>query len=137
MESHQLRPSIEISDEIRKQLVAQAQESGQVVIHFRYDSHPALHFPDKIRIWQTTYLEDQKTSARSELVHVENICLYPEWLEVPPQSQHFFTLIFKGLPKSVELFDMCEYCDGEGAPFVVSNIPRNDTDVYYVVMGRG
>lgn len=136
MEEIKVRPVIEIESSLLEELKTQAQEQGQVVIHFRYDSHPVMPMPDKIRIWESTYLEDKGSDLKSPLVHVENICKSPQWTVVPPMSHHFFTLIFKGLPKSVEKFDMCEYCDGDGTPFVVADIPRNDTDVYYVVIGR-
>ncbi|WLD24801.1 hypothetical protein NU10_05330 [Flavobacterium dauae] len=44
-----------------------------------------------------------------------------------------FTLIFKGLSKSCESFDLVEIIPEEGG-FEVLNINRNSSDVYYVTI---
>ncbi len=60
-----IRPSIEIEPGLRQELLTQANEQGQIVIHFRYRS--ATGMPgDKIRIWPSTYVEsldDDHTGA--------------------------------------------------------------------------
>src|SRR5690554_5340168 len=65
------------------------------------DSHVYVHchfhnswFDLLIRIWKTTYLVDQPSGARSELIHVENISYAPRWTAVPNGVSYSFLLIF-------------------------------------------
>jgi hypothetical protein len=125
------KPKIDISPEIRKQLLTQTEEMGQVVMHFLYE--PGI-FGSKIRIWPTSYLYDQHSSHRSELVHQDRISLYPEWTDVYPMVDHFFTLIFSGLPKACSVFNFKEECANQGNEFKVDDIIRNQSDVYYFRM---
>ncbi len=122
------KPKIDISPEIRKQLLTQTEEMGQVVMHFLYE--PGI-YGSKIRIWPTSYLYDQHSSHRSELVHQDRISLYPEWTDVYPMMDHFFTLIFSGLPKTCSTFNFKEECANQGNEFKVDDIIRNQSDVYY------
>ena len=124
------KPKVHIAPDLLKQLRDQPEEAGQVIIHFIFRNlHP---WSTLIRIWPTTYLYDQDSDHISELVHAENISMYPTWQEVPPLSQSFFTLIFSGLPKSCSVFDFEEVCDGAGGEFALSGISRNEMDVYYI-----
>jgi len=84
-----------------------------------------------MRIWPTTNLYDNSSDHRSELVHAENICYYPQWQEMS-LGDNYFTLIFAGLPRSCTFFDLVEHCNGNIGAFRVMNIPRNESDVYYV-----
>ncbi len=122
------KPKIDISPEIRKQLLTQTEEMGQVVMHFLYE--PGI-YGSKIRIWPTSYLYDQHSPHRSELVHQDRISLYPEWTDVYPMMDHFFTLIFSGLPKTCSTFNFKEECANQGNEFKVDDIIRNQSDVYY------
>lgn len=125
------KPKVEIAEALLKQLATQAEEQGQVILHFLYQVQ-IFSFGNKIRIWPSSFLYDLHSDHRSELVHVENISIYPEWLELMPGQHHFFTLIFSGLPKSCTLFDFVEHCDGGPGAFEVRNIKRNNSDVYYI-----
>lgn len=94
------------------------------------------HFNNKwrdtlIRIWKTTFLVDRSSSAKAELVHAENITYAPLWTLIPDKSQYTFLLIFSGLPKSCNVFDLTEQISEPGG-FHVPNISRNETDVYHV-----
>jgi hypothetical protein len=126
------RPSISIDPEILKELKNQTEEQGQVVLHFLYNAPVSMIM--NIRIWPTTYLYDQHSSHRSDLVHIEHICLAPMWMPCFPGEKLYFTLIFSGLPKSCTVFDFVEECHSEGGAFEARGIIRNNSDVYYLEM---
>ncbi|MGE0772476.1 MAG: hypothetical protein AB7K37_12240 [Cyclobacteriaceae bacterium] len=84
-----------------------------------------------IRVWRTTFVIDRQSSARSQLIHAENITYAPLWTMVPGRTRYSFLLIFGGLAKSCRVFDLVEEIAQPGG-FHVSNIPRNDKDVYHV-----
>jgi hypothetical protein len=105
----------------------------QVIVHCHYTcTNPYGMY---IRIWPTTYLIARDLQHRSELIHAENIPLAPEWMAVAPGTKSQFTLIFSGLPKGCERFDLAEIIPQEGG-FFVAGIERNDMDVYEVEMGE-
>jgi hypothetical protein len=124
------KPKVDIDPSILRQLKTQTEEMGQVIIHFLYQSNPFTY--STIRIWPSTYLYDLTSSHKSELAHVENITMFPEWKEIPPGGHNYFSLFFTGLPKSCTKFDFVEECDGAPNNFEVRNIPRNDQDVYFI-----
>lgn len=74
-----------------------------------------------------------ESDHQSEMVHAENISIYPEWQEVLDGSTAYFSLIFTGLPKSCRKFDLYERIPESGG-FMVWGIERNETDVYYVII---
>jgi hypothetical protein len=84
-----------------------------------------------VRIWRTTFLIDRQSSARSGLVHAENITFAPVWTIVPQNFNYTFLLIFNGLPKSCEVFDFVEEIEQSGG-FYVPDIVRNESDVYHI-----
>ena len=84
-----------------------------------------------IRIWKTTFLVDKYSGHRSKLVHAENISYAPMWTEVPNNALFQFLLIFEALPKGCSIFDLVEDIPQPGG-FFVSDIMRNQTDVYHV-----
>lgn len=84
-----------------------------------------------IRIWRTTFLIDKSSSHRSKLVHAENITFAPQWTVIPENKMFQFLLIFEGLPKGCERFDLLEDIPQPGG-FYVADIMRNKKDVYHV-----
>ena len=120
-------PRIDISPDLLEELQNQVHEQGQVVVHCIQESP----YPSFIRIWPSTYLYDQHSVHKSELVHAENICYFPQWKAVE-EGQNYFTLIFAGLPRDCSVFDLIEHCSNEGGAFKALNIVRNKADVYYV-----
>lgn len=84
-----------------------------------------------IRIWQTTFLIGKACDGKANLVHAENITYAPVWTLVPRNYEYVFLLIFTGLPKSCRSFDLVEEIPQPGG-FFVSNIGRNETDVYHI-----
>jgi hypothetical protein len=88
---------------------------------------------DKIRIWKSTFLHAKGSSHRSSLIHVENISLHPTWTHVSEGETINFTLIFSGLPKDCEYFDLIEDIPEPGG-FIINEIKRNNSDVYHFTM---
>ena len=123
------KPKVDISPKLIEYLESLVHEAGQVVVHCFYLAGP--YYGDKIRIWKTTYLFDQHSAHKSELVHTTNISIYPVWTELSPNQLYSFTLIFSGLPKSCTIFDLIEQIPAAGA-FELKNIKRNKSDVYYL-----
>ena len=83
-----------------------------------------------VRIWKTTFLVD-KGGSKSGLVHAENISIAPMWTLIPDRATHSFLLIFAALPKGCKQFDLVEEIPQPGG-FHVSNIQRNQNDVYHI-----
>ena len=94
--------------------------------HFKNDWEGML-----IRIWRTTFLIDRAAVSRSGLIHAENISIAPQWTLIADHQPFSFLLIFSSLPKSCTQFDLVEEVPQPGG-FLVSNIRRNETDVYHV-----
>lgn len=103
-------------------------EESQVVVHCTYK---ASLWVDGIRVWKSTFLISRDCGHRSELLHVENISLYPVWTRLYYGEVRNFTLIFAGLPKSCTAFDLVEEIPEPGG-FLVEHIARNQSDVYNV-----
>jgi hypothetical protein len=119
--------------EIAKEILAaiNCEEEKQVIVHVRTTN--LLYYNCAIRVWPTIYLFPKNSSMRCNLIESYNIAKYPEWQILPLQSTHRFTLIFQGLPKDCEMFDIIEVIPESGA-FEVRNIQRNKQDVYSVVL---
>lgn len=100
---------------------------AQVIVHGSYKGSDTD--ADLIRIWRSTFLIAHGSAHRSKLMHFENITLYPNWTMVFPGKEHFFTLIFSGLPKDCTMFDLIEEIPQSGG-FEIRDIQRNKMDVY-------
>lgn len=120
-----------ISPELLEALQPKVETEKQVIVHCCF---PRTPFVDMlIRIWSSTFLIDESLAHKSSLIHHENISLFPNWTEVPPMKDYWFTLIFSGLPKECKTFDLKEEIPQEGG-FWIKNIKRNSTDVYRVII---
>lgn len=84
-----------------------------------------------IRIWRTTYLIDKADGTQSKLLHAENISFAPVWTQMPNGTVYSFLLIFEGLPRACQQFDLIEDIPQPGG-FEVRSIRRNDSDVYHI-----
>ena len=120
-------PKVHISPALLEELETKIHEQGQIIVHCIQESS----FPSFIRIWPSTFLYDHTSAHKSELVHAENICYYPQWQAVDI-GENYFTLVFSGLPSNCAVFDLIEHCSNEGGAFKALNIRRNQSDVYYV-----
>ena len=121
------KPKIEIASAILNELETFAQSEGQVIVHCLLYSTRSIGA--KIRIWPSTFLFDNHSPHKSNLVTAENISLYPIWQEVPPGKVAHFTLVFNALPKACNSFDLIELIP-ELNGFTAFEIERNSTDVY-------
>lgn len=86
-----------------------------------------------MRIWRTTFLKDLHSSAKSELIHAENISYAPQWTMIPDVGTFTFLLVFSALPKTCTQFDLVEEISQPGG-FHVKSIQRNKTDVYKIII---
>jgi len=118
-----------IAKELLESLKTKTEEEKQVIVHCCFPKSP--YWGNLIRIWKSTFLIDEKTGHRSELIHADNISIFPYWTEVPPMQDYWFTLVFSGLPKDCTRFDLKEIIPEEHG-FCVQNIRRNESDVYRV-----
>lgn len=121
-------PDVTIDESIKEALLPKTEQESQVTIHVKFTAD----FPgSKIRIWKSTFLHDRDSSHRSELMHTDNIPLFPKWKAIMAGEKVVFTLIFSALPKDCLIFDLIETIPEPGG-FVIKNIPRNQTDVYMI-----
>ncbi|MEZ4972846.1 MAG: hypothetical protein R2820_06020 [Cyclobacteriaceae bacterium] len=84
-----------------------------------------------VRIWRSTFLIDQTSSDKSQMIHAENITIAPQWTIVPRNSTHNFLLVFCSLPSTCKVFDLVEQIPQPGG-FEVRGIRRNESDVYRI-----
>lgn len=119
-----LLPGVELDEATVKSLLPKAEKEAQVIVHCFYNS-----FGESIRIWKTTFLNDNGSRHRSRLLLAENITFYPKWMPVARGKTARFTLVFSGLPKGCRSFDLVEDIPQPGG-FLIRNIKRNGTDVY-------
>lgn len=119
----------QISKEILESLQTKFEEEKQVIVHCCFTATP--FWGNLIRIWKSTFLIDEHSEHRSQLIHTENISIFPYWTEVPVMRDYWFTLIFSGLPKDCTHFSLKEEIPEEGG-FYVQNIKRNQSDIYRV-----
>ncbi|MBC8266344.1 MAG: hypothetical protein H8E84_05200 [Flavobacteriales bacterium] len=102
------------------QIKPNSKEKGQVIIH--------CNGGDILRLWPNhTFLKPHGSNSICKLVYSEGISLYPRWIKGPIK----FTLIFEGLPKGCESFDLFEQIPEPGG-FRYLGIFRNKTDVYKI-----
>lgn len=117
-----------IDSVLKEQLQAKANEQNQVIIHC---SIKASSEDMVVRIWKSTFLYETNSSNKSELIHAENITIYPYWVPIAKGSSHQFTLYFTGLSKQCTSFNLIEQIPENGG-FEKHNIQRNDTDIYFI-----
>lgn len=80
------------------------------------------------RIWPSTFLIERESGRHCKIITAFNITFAPEWTHNDGRG---FTLIFEGLSKNCEFFDLKEIIPEEGG-FEVLGIVRNNSDVYHV-----
>ncbi len=122
-----IRPTVDI--EVLTSIKPETLVDSHVYVHCYFDNGNEDML---IRIWRSTFLIDKSTQTRTSLIHAENISFAPMWTIVP-EGIFRFLLIFSGLPKSCKKFDLVEEIPQPGG-FYVSNITRNETDVYHITI---
>jgi len=121
-----IKPAVDV--EVLSSIDPLVLEDSFVYVHCYFDNptEGAL-----IRIWNSTFLVDAASTAKSKLVHAENISFAPQWTLIPDFTMYSFLLIFTALPKSCTHFDLIEQIPQPGG-FHVRNIHRNQQDVYHI-----
>ncbi|MCX6239553.1 MAG: hypothetical protein NTY07_18725 [Bacteroidia bacterium] len=123
-------PEKKTNEEPVNETAFEVEEEKQIIVHCRCDSLDK--YDSWIRIWKTTFLIDPVSEYKSDLLFAYNISFYPVWDLFPGNSSKKFTLVFGGLPKSCQIFDLIEVTDGTGA-FESKGMIRNKEDIYNVV----
>jgi len=121
-----IKPKVDL--EILEAIAPATLEDSFVYVHCYYDN-PYQEM--MIRIWRSTYLIDKASGSRSKLIHAENISFAPIWTKIPDGALYSFLLVFEGLPKSCQSFDLIEDAPQAGG-FEVRNVSRNESDVYHL-----
>jgi hypothetical protein len=117
----------EVEREVLASIDPATLEDQHVYVHCYFDNQSDDML---IRIWQSTFLIDRASGARSELIHIENISYAPQWTMIPKKGTFSFLLIFSALPKDCTVFDLLEDIPQAGG-FFVQGIKRNELDVYH------
>ena len=120
------KPKIDL--EVLTSISPSALEDSFVYVHCYYNNS---YEEMLIRIWRTTFLVDKSSGSKSKLIHAENISFAPTWTKIPDGSTYSFLLIFEGLPKTCQQFDLIEEIPQPGG-FEVRNISRNESDIYHI-----
>lgn len=113
---------------IEHELLHEIEEEKQVIIHCHM---VADEYSNAARIWPSTYIIDNQSGQRNQLLFADGITMFPTWTYIKEYSSLNFTLIFGGLPKSCKSFDLVEIIPQAGG-FEYRKIPRNKTDVYHI-----
>ena len=108
--------------EIEKEVKVLESEERQTIVHCRVSDDYAY------RIWPSTFLIEKESGRRAALITAFNISFAPQWTLNDGKG---FTLIFQGLSKGCQLFDLVEEIPQEGG-FAVRGLLRNSSDVYQV-----
>jgi hypothetical protein len=119
-----------VESEVMASIDSSTLEDSHVYVHFYVDDPEDEML---IRIWQTTFLIDRSSGAKSGLMHAENITIAPLWTMIPGGKPFRFLLIFSSLPKSCTKFDFVEEISQPGG-FFFTNIIRNESDVYHITI---
>jgi hypothetical protein len=121
------QPSLaEVQHQAAAKLIDNMAMESQVILHCSCHSRNG-----SIQVREFALLADQFTQHQSMLVYAERISLYPRQVYIPEGETFNFTLMFSCLPKDCTRFDLSGQVKDE-KNFVVRNIRRNKSDVYYV-----
>lgn len=123
------KSNVLITPDLLEDLQTVTQEEGQVIVHCITKASPFCDW--RARIQKTTFLFDLNSEHQSDLLHVENISIAPEWSIIEKGGSRRYSLIFSGLPKSCSRFELVELNERYNA-FHVADIERNETDVYFL-----
>ncbi|SNS68510.1 hypothetical protein SAMN06295967_11637 [Belliella buryatensis] len=122
------KPKTKVDTEILEQILTEENVERQVIVKCYLENGP---MEQMIRIWQSTFLIPKESSDKSKLLNADNITFFPFWTFIKPKQKYQFTLIFEGLPRGCKFFDLIEEIPQSGG-FSITNIPRNQMDVYHV-----
>lgn len=123
------KPEVVLDPGLLESLKTLHQEENQVIVHV----HLRVSYPSfLIRIWPNTLLIPHEGGRSSKMIQSIGISQAPQWMQIF-QKSCVFTLIFEGLEKGCQVFDLLEDIPLPD-PFEYRGIPRNQTDVYHLSM---
>lgn len=123
------QPELELDAGLLESLKTLHQAENQVIVHV----HLKINDPPLgIRIWPNTLLIPFGGCSPAKMIQCIGISKAPQWMYIF-QKSCVFTLIFEGLSKDCQVFDLIEdiYLP---YPFEFHGIVRNQTDVYHLSM---
>ena len=127
---HVITPTkVNLDPELLEQSKAYPDLEQQVIVNCEFS--PGIFWDPRLRIWPTTYLIPKGGTSKSKLLQAEHITFYPEWTPIERFIVHRFTLIFEGLPKDCNTFDLVEEIPEPGG-FEVRDITRLPSDIYTI-----
>jgi hypothetical protein len=121
-------PRYKIEEELLESAKTRTLEENQVIIHVQIFDDES---PTGIRLWPSTFLIDREGGHRAKLLYMEGISAAPHWTYM--REKHSFTLVFEGLPKDCNVFDLIEDIP-TSFRFEYLGISRNSSDVYHLSM---
>jgi hypothetical protein len=86
---------------------------------------------ESVRIWDSTFLVNDKLNHKSKLINAFNISRYPEWTKIEIGEILNFKLEFTPLPEECSEFDLIEDIPESGG-WVLRGIKRNRSDIYEI-----
>lgn len=123
------QPEVELDAGILESLKTLHQEENQVIVHV----HLKIKYPPtRIRIWPNTLLIPQKGGASAKMIQSIGISKAPQWMFINKKTC-VFTLIFEGLAKDCQVFDLVEDIPSPNR-FQYMGIVRNQSDAYHLAM---
>lgn len=86
-------------------------------------------------IWPSTFLVNDNWDEDYQLLHALNIPIGPTKYYLKKGEKFIrFTLIFPALPQSWNNFELIEITDSPDSGFKVSNIIKNESGVYHIII---
>lgn len=129
-QTRETTPTITLDEELKLDIATEIDSEKQVIVHIQINPLPFLN---QIRIWPSTFLIDQHSAHKSQLLWAQHISIMPQWTFIPPFKESRFSLYFSALPKSCTRFNLHEDIPEPGG-FHIQNIVRNTQDVYFLEM---
>jgi len=123
------QPKVWLDPGLLESLKTLYQEENQVIVHVHLK---VRNPPLGIRIFPSTFLIPREDGPSSKMIQSIGISKAPQWMYIDHKSC-VFTLIFEGLAKECQLFDLVEVIPLTD-PFEFHGIVRNQTDVYHLSM---
>jgi hypothetical protein len=118
---------VDVLEEELDEREVKPEEERQTTVHCKMYLEAGM----AVRIWKSTFLVEKESGQKRQLLHNINIPIAPTWLLLEKTGWHHFTLLFEGLNKDCQIFDMKEIIPESGG-FEVLSIKRNNSDVYSV-----
>lgn len=119
--------------EVAEQLLTSFEEQGFTYLHFKYYAPPKYSDGGWVNIWKTSYIVRGETELK--LIDAINIPFAPQRHCFSKIGQRLnFVLVFPAIPKDWASFDFFERCERNRIGFSITNICRNNTGIYKLLI---